>query len=105
GRGGRAGAARRGRRGRARGAVSRPGRGRGDGVRAMSALEFRTAIRDAIAEELERDPSVIFMGEDIAAAGGVFKATPGLVERFGPERVIDTPISELTLSPPAFAPA
>src|SRR3954466_7889563 len=71
----------------------------------MSALEFRVAIRDAIAEELERDPSVIFMGEDIAAAGGVFKATPGLVERFGPERVIDTPISELALAGAAFGAA
>src|SRR3954467_4143963 len=71
----------------------------------MSALEFRTAIRDAIAEELERDPSVIFMGEDIAAAGGVFKATPGLVERFGPDRVIDTPISELALAGAAFGAA
>jgi pyruvate/2-oxoglutarate/acetoin dehydrogenase E1 component len=71
----------------------------------VSALEFRTAIRDAIAEELERDPSVIFMGEDIAAAGGVFRATPGLVERFGPERVIDTPISELALAGAAFGAA
>src|SRR4029079_19366506 len=105
GRGGRAGAARRGRRGRARGAVSRPGRGRGDGVRAMSKLEFRTAIRDAIAEEMERDARVIFLGEDIAVAGGVFKATPGLVERFGPERVIDTPISELALAGAAFGAA
>jgi pyruvate/2-oxoglutarate/acetoin dehydrogenase E1 component len=71
----------------------------------VSALEFRTAIRDAIAEELERDPSVIFMGEDVAAAGGVFRATPGLVERFGPERVIDTPISELALAGAAFGAA
>jgi acetoin:2,6-dichlorophenolindophenol oxidoreductase subunit beta len=71
----------------------------------MSALEFRTAIRDAIAEELERDPSVIFMGEDVGAAGGVFKATPGLRERFGPERVIDTPISELALAGAAFGAA
>jgi pyruvate/2-oxoglutarate/acetoin dehydrogenase E1 component len=71
----------------------------------MSMLEFRVAIRDAIAEELERDPTVIFMGEDIGAAGGVFKATPGLLERFGPERVIDTPISELALSAAAFGAA
>src|SRR4051794_40103854 len=71
----------------------------------MSALEFRVAIRDAIAEELERDPSVIFMGEDVGAAGGVFKATPGLLERFGPERVIDTPISELALAGAAFGAA
>jgi acetoin:2,6-dichlorophenolindophenol oxidoreductase subunit beta len=71
----------------------------------MSTLEFRVAIRDAIAEELERDPSVIFMGEDVGAAGGVFKATPGLLERFGPERVIDTPISELALASAAFGAA
>jgi pyruvate/2-oxoglutarate/acetoin dehydrogenase E1 component len=68
-------------------------------------LEFRTAIRDAIAEELARDDRVIFMGEDVAAAGGVFMATPGLLERFGPERVIDTPISELALAGAAFGAA
>ncbi len=71
----------------------------------MSVLEFRVAIRDAIAEELERDPSVIFLGEDIGAAGGVFKATPGLFERFGAERVLDTPISELALAGAAFGAA
>ena len=71
---------------------------RGHGVSSMSTLEFRAAIRDAIAEELERDPAVVFFGEDIAVAGGVFKATPGLIERFGPERVFDTPISELALA-------
>jgi pyruvate/2-oxoglutarate/acetoin dehydrogenase E1 component len=71
----------------------------------MSELEFRVAIRDALAEELERDPSVVFFGEDVAAAGGVFKATPGLLERFGPERVFDTPISELALSGAAYGAA
>jgi acetoin:2,6-dichlorophenolindophenol oxidoreductase subunit beta len=71
----------------------------------MSALEFRVAIRDAIAEEMDRDESVIFMGEDIGVAGGVFKATPGLHERFGSERVLDTPISELALSSAAFGAA
>jgi acetoin:2,6-dichlorophenolindophenol oxidoreductase subunit beta len=71
----------------------------------MSALEFRTAIRDAIAEELDRDPAVIFFGEDVAVAGGVFKATPGLFERFGPERVFDTPISELALAGMAYGAA
>jgi pyruvate/2-oxoglutarate/acetoin dehydrogenase E1 component len=71
----------------------------------MSVLEFRTAIRDAIAEELDRDPAVIFFGEDIAVAGGVFKATPGLFERFGPERVFDTPISELALAGMAYGAA
>jgi pyruvate/2-oxoglutarate/acetoin dehydrogenase E1 component len=71
----------------------------------MSTLEFRVAIRDALAEELERDPSVVFFGEDIAVAGGVFKATPGLFERFGPERVFDTPISELALAGAAYGAA
>lgn len=68
-------------------------------------LEFRAAIRDALAEEMERDESVIFFGEDVAIAGGVFKATPGLYERFGAERVFDTPISELALSGAAFGSA
>jgi acetoin:2,6-dichlorophenolindophenol oxidoreductase subunit beta len=71
----------------------------------VSELEFRRAIRDAIAEEIERDPSVVFFGEDVAAAGGVFKATPELHERFGPERVFDTPISELALAGAAFGAA
>jgi pyruvate/2-oxoglutarate/acetoin dehydrogenase E1 component len=68
-------------------------------------LEFRAAIRDALAEELERDPSVIFFGEDVGVAGGVFKATPDLHERFGPERVFDTPISELALAGAAYGAA
>jgi acetoin:2,6-dichlorophenolindophenol oxidoreductase subunit beta len=68
-------------------------------------LEFRTAIRDALAEEIERDPAVVFFGEDVAAAGGVFKATPELHERFGDERVFDTPISELALAGAAFGAA
>jgi acetoin:2,6-dichlorophenolindophenol oxidoreductase subunit beta len=71
----------------------------------MSALEFRTAIRDALAEELERDPAVVFFGEDVAVAGGVFKATPDLHERFGPGRVFDTPISELALAGAAYGAA
>ena len=71
----------------------------------MSTLEFRDAVREALAEELERDPSVIFFGEDIAAAGGVFAVTPGLIERFGRERVFDTPISELALAGAAFGAA
>ncbi len=71
----------------------------------MSALEFRTAIRDALAEELDRDPSVVFFGEDVATAGGVFKATPDLSARFGPERVFDTPISELALAGAAYGAA
>jgi pyruvate dehydrogenase E1 component beta subunit len=54
----------------------------------------REAIAQAIADELESDPDVILFGEDVGAAGGVFKSTVGLFERFGPERVRDTPISE-----------
>jgi pyruvate/2-oxoglutarate/acetoin dehydrogenase E1 component len=68
-------------------------------------LEFRDAIRDAIAEELEHDERVVFFGEDVAAAGGVFAVTGGLAERFGPQRVFDTPISELALSGAAFGSA
>jgi pyruvate/2-oxoglutarate/acetoin dehydrogenase E1 component len=71
----------------------------------MSTLEFRDAIRDALAEELERDPAVVFFGEDVAAAGGVFKVTTELYERFGPERVFDTPISELALAGAAYGAA
>jgi pyruvate/2-oxoglutarate/acetoin dehydrogenase E1 component len=67
-------------------------------------LEFRTAIRDALQEELERDDSVIFFGEDVAAAGGVFKVTPGLTGA-GAERVFDTPISELAITSAAFGAA
>jgi acetoin:2,6-dichlorophenolindophenol oxidoreductase subunit beta len=71
----------------------------------MSELEFRDAIRDAIAEELERDPTVLFFGEDVAAPGGVFAVTSGLRERFGDQRVFDTPISELALAGAAFGSA
>jgi pyruvate/2-oxoglutarate/acetoin dehydrogenase E1 component len=71
----------------------------------VSELEFRVAIRDAIAEELERDERVVFFGEDVAAPGGVFMATPGLYDRFGEERVFDTPISELALAGAAFGAA
>jgi pyruvate/2-oxoglutarate/acetoin dehydrogenase E1 component len=71
----------------------------------VSTLEFRVAIRDAIAEEMERDETVVFFGEDVAAAGGVFMATPGLYERFGESRVFDTPISELALSGAAYGAA
>jgi 2-oxoisovalerate dehydrogenase E1 component beta subunit len=52
------------------------------------------AIREGLWEEMERDPDVFLMGEDIGAYGGAFKVTDGFLERFGPKRVIDTPISE-----------
>jgi acetoin:2,6-dichlorophenolindophenol oxidoreductase subunit beta len=60
----------------------------------VAELTYREAVARAIAQEMDRDPSVYFLGEDIAAAGGVFKTTEGLFERFGPDRVRDTPISE-----------
>ena len=68
-------------------------------------LEFRRAIRDALDEEIERDPNVIFFGEDVAEAGGVFMTTPGLHEKHGGERVFDTPISELAMAGAAFGAA
>jgi pyruvate dehydrogenase E1 component beta subunit len=60
----------------------------------MSVVTYKDAIRLAMADALEADESVFMLGEDIAAAGGAFKTTEGLMERFGAERVLDTPISE-----------
>jgi pyruvate/2-oxoglutarate/acetoin dehydrogenase E1 component len=60
----------------------------------VAKISYREAVGLAIAQEMERDPTVILIGEDVAAAGGVFKATTGLRDRFGAERVRDTPISE-----------
>jgi acetoin:2,6-dichlorophenolindophenol oxidoreductase subunit beta len=60
----------------------------------MAELTYRAAVARAIAQEMSRDENVVFLGEDVAAAGGVFKATGGLLEQFGPRRVRDTPISE-----------
>jgi acetoin:2,6-dichlorophenolindophenol oxidoreductase subunit beta len=71
----------------------------------MTAVPFRTAIRDALDEELAADERVVFFGEDVAVAGGVFAATPGLYEKYGGERVFDTPISELALAGAAFGSA
>ena len=60
----------------------------------MAELTYRQAVARGIGQEMERDDSVVLLGEDIAAAGGVFKTTEGLLDRFGAERVRDTPISE-----------
>jgi pyruvate dehydrogenase E1 component beta subunit len=60
----------------------------------MAELTYRDAVAAAIAQEMERDGNVVFLGEDVGGAGGVFKASVGLLERFGPTRVRDTPISE-----------
>ncbi|MGD0125667.1 MAG: alpha-ketoacid dehydrogenase subunit beta [Terriglobia bacterium] len=60
----------------------------------MPVLTYLEAIRQGIWEEMERDPSVFLLGEDIGVLGGAFKVTDGMLEKFGAERVIDTPISE-----------
>jgi len=68
----------------------------------LAELEVREAIRQALDEELERDERVIFFGEDVAVAGGVFAVTPGLHEKYGASRVFDTPISELAMTGAAY---
>lgn len=60
----------------------------------MAELSYRDAVAYGIAQEMRRDPNLVFLGEDVAAAGGVFKTTVGLLDEFGPIRVRDTPISE-----------
>jgi pyruvate dehydrogenase E1 component beta subunit len=60
----------------------------------MAQLSYREAVARGIAQEMRRDDKVVFLGEDVGKAGGVFKATVGLLEQFGPRRVLDTPISE-----------
>jgi pyruvate dehydrogenase E1 component beta subunit len=60
----------------------------------MAELTYRDAVAHGLAQEMRRDDTVYLIGEDIAAAGGVFKTTPGLADQFGPARVRDTPISE-----------
>jgi pyruvate/2-oxoglutarate/acetoin dehydrogenase E1 component len=60
----------------------------------VAELSYRDAVAYGIAQEMRRDPALVMLGEDIAAAGGVFKTTVGLLDEFGPERIWDTPISE-----------
>lgn len=64
----------------------------------MSQLKYWQAVNQALVEEMERDESVVLVGEDVGAPGGAFSASKGLLERFGPDRVRDTPISELALA-------
>jgi 2-oxoisovalerate dehydrogenase E1 component beta subunit len=63
----------------------------------MPEITMLEAIREALFEEMERDPAVVALGEDIGVYGGAFKATEGLLAKFGPERVMDTPISETAI--------
>src|SRR5215472_7200158 len=60
----------------------------------MAELTYRDAVAYGIAQEMRRDDRVVLVGEDVAGAGGVFKTTVGLLEEFGPKRVLDTPIAE-----------
>jgi 2-oxoisovalerate dehydrogenase E1 component beta subunit len=71
----------------------------------MAPATYLEAIRQGLWEEMERDPSVFCIGEDIGIYGGAFKVTEGLIDRFGPERVIDTPIAESAIVGAAFGAA
>ena len=59
----------------------------------MREITYRQALNEALAEELERDPNVFLMGEEVAEYNGAYKFSQGLLDRFGPTRIIDTPIS------------
>ena len=67
------------------------------GPDASGVITYREAVSEGLARELRRDPSVVCLGEDIGAAGGVFKTTDGLFAEFGPSRIWDTPISEIAI--------
>src|SRR5262249_52234211 len=61
---------------------------------AMPETLFRAALREALLEEMERDETIFLIGEDIGLFGGAYRVTDGLLDRFGPMRVVDTPIAE-----------
>ncbi|UPL50564.1 pyruvate dehydrogenase complex E1 component subunit beta [Hymenobacter sublimis] len=61
----------------------------------MRTIQFREALREAMSEEMRRDPRVFLMGEEVAEYNGAYKVSQGMLDEFGPERVIDTPIAEL----------
>ncbi|MDN3724729.1 pyruvate dehydrogenase complex E1 component subunit beta [Aequorivita sp. SDUM287046] len=64
----------------------------------MKTLQFREAIQEAMSEEMRRDESIYLMGEEVAEYNGAYKASKGMLDEFGPKRVIDTPISEMGFS-------
>ncbi len=64
------------------------------GIRGMREITYRQALNEALAEEIERDPNVFLMGEEVAEYNGAYKVSQGLLDRFGPTRIIDAPISE-----------
>lgn len=61
----------------------------------MREIQFREALREAMSEEMRRDPSVVLLGEEVAEYNGAYKVSQGMLDEFGPERIIDTPIAEL----------
>lgn len=61
----------------------------------MREIQFREALREAMSEEMRRDPNVFIMGEEVAEYNGAYKVSQGMLDEFGPERVLDTPIAEL----------
>jgi 2-oxoisovalerate dehydrogenase E1 component beta subunit len=68
------------------------------GEQAVAEINLVEAVNLALAHEMERDPSVIVLGEDVGANGGVFRATVGLQARFGADRVVDTPLAEAAIA-------
>src|SRR2546421_4677854 len=64
----------------------------------MAVMQFREALRDAMTEEMDRDDNVFLMGEEVAQYNGAYKVSEGMLEKFGPRRIIDTPISEAGFS-------
>ena len=64
----------------------------------MAAITLIEALTQAMAYEMRRDPSVLVLGEDVGINGGVFRATSGLIQEFGPERILDTPLDETTIA-------
>src|SRR3989440_1977566 len=64
----------------------------------MAVMQFREALRDAMTEEMDRDENVFLMGEEVAQYNGAYKVSEGMLEKYGPRRVIDTPISEAAFS-------
>jgi len=64
----------------------------------MPTLTYREALNQALSEEMERDDRVMLMGEEVAEYNGAYKVSQGLLDKFGPKRVIDTPISETGFS-------
>lgn len=61
----------------------------------MRSIQFREALREALSEEMRRDPAVMLMGEEVAEYNGAYKVSQGMLDEFGPKRVVDTPIAEL----------